>query len=100
MNNTVYKPTLHCEGLAFDLLLESETEFDRAKFKVGTIEHAVCQQGIVIYEPALVDRAIADAEICQSRAGAHFPLLETAIFLVAARAYSTRPAACFYVNSS
>ena len=44
------RKVLRGEGLAFDFLLESEAEFDRAKFKVGTIEHAVYQQGIVIHE--------------------------------------------------
>lgn len=44
------RKVLRGEGLAFDFLVESERDFDRAKFQNGTIEHAVYQQGIVIHE--------------------------------------------------
>jgi predicted nucleotidyltransferase len=44
------RKVLRGEGLAFDLLVESEHDFDRAKFQNGTIEHAVFRPGIVIHE--------------------------------------------------
>ena len=43
------RKALRGDGLAFDFLVESERDFDLEKFKNGTIEHSVYQQGVVIH---------------------------------------------------